>query len=354
MSGSTTNISEALVSARAVVSSSGEATRSKRRFLLSDGEPTEGDCNLEGLLQLAQEAREGGSVVTSFGIGEDIDQAVMKGIAESGHGSCFFLRGEVMRQTVEDAMESLQQTVATEAAIYLQAEAPAGRLLRIYRPLNVDDDVPEGHGSAFLGDLRSQSYKQTQVDVAVCFPSDGLDRANVPLVKYELRFKSSHDGMIHRQHGEVALQVGSYQTEAPEVLVADALQQLGPHETQMTALMNSGQSNQAMALHREVIQDLEGLEAQDSRGYVSAQLRRLRRVVHQLEQGRVSSRQASMMVGETMQRAMSGDLRHLNSPPASPTWGPREHADSPFGSPLFRILGETMRRSMSGDLRHLN
>merc|ERR1712032_1285649 len=81
--------------------------------------------------------------------------------------------------------------------------------------------------------------------------------------------------------------------------------------------------DEALALQRQVIQKLEEVRELDTRGYASAHIRRLRRVLQRVEDNSVSSRQARLMVGEALRRSNSGDLGRIESPGATPPSSPR-------------------------------
>jgi len=123
--------------------------------------------------------------------------------------------------------------------------------------------------------------------------------------------------------GVVTVLVGNSGAEAPQVHVADALQQLAPRQDEFSVLMAAGYLEEALALQRDVIETLEGVEDLDSRGYATAYVRRLRRVVERLEEQHISATQARLMVGETLQRADSGDLEGVESPAGTPATTPR-------------------------------
>jgi len=123
------------------------------------------------------------------------------------------------------------------------------------------------------------------------------------------------------------------------VQVADAMQQLEPRQEVFAQLMEDGDVQEAVALQRQVIEELEVVQDLDARGYATAQIRRLRRVVDRVESNAVSSTQARLMVGEALHRSNSGDLARLTSPPGTPPARPRDAWDS-FAQPLDLDFGE--------------
>eukprot|EP01062_Namystynia_karyoxenos_P056187 TRINITY_DN47152_c0_g1_i1.p1 TRINITY_DN47152_c0_g1~~TRINITY_DN47152_c0_g1_i1.p1 ORF type:complete len:645 (+),score=206.88 TRINITY_DN47152_c0_g1_i1:94-1935(+) len=334
--GSTTNTSGAIQRAQEVLAASGErAGINKRIFLMSDGRANVGISDFDGLRNLAQSTRADGTIISAFGIGADFDERIMKAIAESGRGSYHFLREAVVRQSIENAMAALQRTIGAEAAIHVSGVAPSGRLLQVYRPQDEDGagTAAGDAGVVRVGDLRAGGHKQLLVVAEVSVPPGTDDGAEVPLLNFELKWKSAEDGSDVVAQGSVAVRVGSASETAPQVRVADTMQRLEGRIEQFVALMEQGDREHGVALQREVIAELEEVEPLDTRGYVTAQLRRLNRVREGVEQGTVSFVQARMMVGEAFERQNSGDLDGILSPVGSPLFARGLPGGSPGGTP---------------------
>jgi len=181
-------------------------------------------------------------------------------------------------------------------------------------------------------------------------PSDAAEGELVTLLRYELRFqRPGGDGVDVCVPGSVCIRIGGVDTVAPQVQAADVLQQLAPRQDEFSCLLHAGQDQQAVALQREVIQELEQVEELDVRGYVTAQIRRLRRVADRVEEGIISTTQATLMVGETLQRSSSGDFGRLLSPPGTP---PARSFSGDFGR-LLSPPGTPPARSFSGGFGRL-
>jgi len=292
-------------------------------------------------------------------------------MAESGRGSYFFLRESIIRRTIEDALSSLQRTVGVGASIHVQSVAPHGELSRIFRPLETeaDPDTPllpvaddseieeavdtspraepaqAAVGTVWVGDLQVGGHKQQLVEAYLKMPHHMPDGEEVTLLRYELRFQCPSSGQEMRVPGIVTIFVGSSGTRSPQVQVADVMQQLEPRQEEFTRLMEEGSRDEALTLQRQVIQELEVVQELDTRGYAFAHIRRLRRVLQRVEDNAISTTQARLMVGETLQRSNSGDLARLHSPPGTPTM-PSLHPqldfslESPRSSPpmLYRNI----------------
>lgn len=329
--GGQTNISAALSSAMNLLANSGEGGGSKRIFLISDGLPSSGIQTHDGLQGIARDARQSGINISTFGIGADIDEEIMKGIATSGRGAYSFLRETIIRQTIEGAMSTLLRTVGREASIQVQSIAPVGRITSIHRSLEGDDhgeletrpaqgpgDVAAGVGAGsggevWIGDLRSGSRKQSLIEISLSAPDGAQDGELIPVVTFELRYMSTSSNQEIRVPGVVTAAVGSDGADVPRVLVADEMQRLDPQQHEFRRLIQAGARHDAMQLQRNVIARLEVLQEMDEHDYVAATLRRLRRVTERLERDSISNEQAHLMVGEALERHAEGDIMQTSS-----------------------------------------
>jgi Mg-chelatase subunit ChlD len=327
--GGQTNISDALLRAQDILTNSGEGPSSKRIFLLSDGQPSSGIQEVSGLGDLAQDIREGGMVISAFGIGGDINEDLMRAIANNGRGSYFFLRETIIRQTMEGAMSTLSRTIGFEAVIGVRSLPPAGQLVRIHRPLADSDasarhdtdgqqaaeSVSLGTGNVWIGDLTSGSQKQSLIEASLTVPED-VGAGDLEMLSYELSYRCSSSHEIKRVTGVVSANIDlttGLGERVPRVLVADEMQQLEPRMREFRELVQDGRRREALTLQSEIIQRLEAIQASDDQGFVSANLRRIRRVAERLEGGVISNAQAVLMVGEALERQAEGDIQHTSS-----------------------------------------
>jgi len=356
-----TNISAGLERARELLAKSEGGERGKRIFLLSDGCATRGLCGTEELKREAARIREAGMLISTFGIGQDFDEAVMKCMADSGRGSYFYLRESIIRQTITDALSSLQTTIGVGATIRVQSLAPAGNLTRIFRQLE-DEAEPAAEevfqsaepmegvaGTVWVGDLQVRGHKQQLIEVCLNVPLGASEGEEVAMLRYELRFQCPSSGNEMQKSGIVTVLVGESGARASQVHVADVLQQIQPLQEEFTQLVDDGRREEAVALQRRVIQQLEDVQELDTQGYATTQIRRLQRIAERVENNRITSTQARLMVGETLQRSNSGDLGRLTSPPGTP---PSSHhlprfdiSFSPLDSP--RLGAPVLYRSRS-------
>ncbi len=87
-----TNIAAGLASGRDVLLSGRGDFKVNRMILISDGQPTEGVIETEGLTSLVREIRGYGVSVSSVGVGDDFNEQLMSAFAEVGAGAYAYLQ----------------------------------------------------------------------------------------------------------------------------------------------------------------------------------------------------------------------------------------------------------------------
>jgi Ca-activated chloride channel family protein len=87
-----TNIGAGLTTARDLLLSARSDFKVNRLVLISDGNPTEGVVEFEGLTAIVREIRGYGVSVSSIGVGEDFNEQLMAALAEVGGGAYAYLQ----------------------------------------------------------------------------------------------------------------------------------------------------------------------------------------------------------------------------------------------------------------------
>jgi Ca-activated chloride channel family protein len=87
-----TNIGAGLTTARDLLLSARSDFKVNRLILISDGNPTEGVVEFEGLTSIVREIRGYGVSVSSIGVGEDFNEQLMAALAEVGAGAYAYLQ----------------------------------------------------------------------------------------------------------------------------------------------------------------------------------------------------------------------------------------------------------------------
>jgi Ca-activated chloride channel family protein len=87
-----TNIAAGLTAGRDLLLSGREGFKVNRLILISDGQPTEGLIEFDGLTAVVREIRSYGVSVSSVGVGEDFNERLMEAFAEVGAGAYAYLQ----------------------------------------------------------------------------------------------------------------------------------------------------------------------------------------------------------------------------------------------------------------------
>lgn len=124
-----TNISAGLSVGRTQLASAmGGEARVHRLILMSDGQPTEGVSDEEGLKNVVKDIRASGITVSSIGVGTDFNEDLMQAFAEYGAGAYGFLEDASKLSTL--FQRDLQQaTTAVARNVELSFELPPGTSL---------------------------------------------------------------------------------------------------------------------------------------------------------------------------------------------------------------------------------
>jgi Ca-activated chloride channel family protein len=136
-----------------------------RVLLLTDGLANVGITDPAELNRHAQELRSRGVTTTTFGLGEDFDEALLQSMADGGGGHFYFI--ENARQ-IEDHIASevgeLLQVVARD--VTLEATGPEGLIIGALSPYPVQQRG--SRHSVLLGDLTAE--QQLEIVLRVRFP----------------------------------------------------------------------------------------------------------------------------------------------------------------------------------------
>jgi len=126
-----TNISGAL---EAAFRAESPATRLPVVIFMTDGLPTSGDTNVERIVAMA-ESRRGRARVFAFGVGFDVNTALLDRLSEAARGSTQYVRpGEDVEQAVSVLGAKIRHPVLTDLAL----QHGAARITEVY-PRNLPD-----------------------------------------------------------------------------------------------------------------------------------------------------------------------------------------------------------------------
>lgn len=156
----------------------------KRIFLFSDGVAT---TRQSEILPLVGGFKEAGVLTSSFGIGADFDERVMKGVSDHGSGTYFFISTpDSIHGIVEKGMRGVERILATDAVLTITG-AQGQPVVKIGDGAAGKAATSSACSIVRLGDVRESGLKQVLVELDwQDHPASG---AMVPLAHYTLQFK---------------------------------------------------------------------------------------------------------------------------------------------------------------------
>jgi len=211
--------------------------------------------------------------MTTFGIGSDFDEKIMKGIAECGHGDYFFIEdGPDIVNKVGKGMLVLQELIGTN--LNLKVRGLNGGVVK--RMLSYDDLV----GGAQIGDICEDDLRQILIEVEVT-PKDDKDNL-LDVLSYVLTYSptTTTDGSkeVVRMEGTLQVHFTTNETEVQqensEVFVALTLAKVGEKNKTILNLIRSSQFDEAINMKESIIQDLKSVIDMDNTGVVSLLIER--------------------------------------------------------------------------------
>jgi len=239
-----------------------EGTNS-RLFLFSDGLVNAGLTSKPEILRNVSDIYEKQNVqISAFGLGDDFDQELMKGIADKGIGAYFFIENSGAIPTfVEFALKSVQQTVGTNAVIKARG-CNSGVVDKFYG----DHNVVKG---AVLGDLRADNTRTIMARVKVAPTADSADLQQV--VECELTYTRDFEGIAKNYSITKFVNVMVTSESAlveqhanNEVKIQSALQHIVKLDKKLADAMTSDNSDKVTSILQKEITLLESVEKIDA------------------------------------------------------------------------------------------
>lgn len=272
----------------------------RRIFIFSDGHVNVGVTDPVEIKRAVATWAAAGITTSSFGIGNDFDEALMQGIADHGRGQYLFLpTAHSIPRLVSKAVHGLLELYASEAALEMRGCAHT-TVTRVYGADDPDmTSSTEYHGVApgalALGDIQAGRELKALVEIDICLPGDFGVGATLQALEWTLSFQRK--GCPVQLCGRVELSATSDRNaaacpEAPAVLAAIAVQKASQLDDEVAYLLSRGRRGEAkntkakqINLLQKVLQDLQGadgLEGSDA-SLLQHILERSKRAQEQLE-----------------------------------------------------------------------
>lgn len=264
---------------------------SKRMFVLSDGLANVGLTRKEQMMNVVAKYNEQGIIVDSFGVGEDFDAAMMKGIAEAGRGQFFFLESaQVIVDLMAKALLSVFDVCAVRAHLIVR-----GRNNTIVTKIWGHENIANG---VSLGDLHVDNLRAILCDFTTS--STVPDGTEVQILDYQLKYNLPEDvdGEPLTDAGQLSVTFVQDESLAqpihPQVQIAHAVQRAGEMDDRIAELIKNNRRNDAIALITEQIDLLKQVQNLDNEhGMIAMLLRMAENMQTRLRDQKVSARFAA-------------------------------------------------------------
>ncbi|CAF4871570.1 unnamed protein product [Rotaria sp. Silwood1] len=264
-------------------------------FVLSDGLANVGLRTKEEIMKAVKKYNEKGIIIDSFGIGEDFDAEIMKGIAEAGSGQFFFLESaEVIVTLMTKALQSVFDVCGTQTQLIIR-----GRNNAIVTKIWGHENIALG---ANLGDLHVDNLRVVLCDFTVSGTvSEGTE---VDVLDYQLKY--NRPGHVEEEPLIVSgkLSVTFVNDESliqqidPKVKTLHAVQVAGEMDDRIAQLIDNNRRDDAIALITEQITLLKEVEhLDDEKGMIEMLVRMAENMQNRLKEQVVSAKTAAKYYG---------------------------------------------------------
>jgi Ca-activated chloride channel family protein len=268
---------------------------SKRMFVLSDGLANVGLRTKEEIMKAVTKYNEKGIIIDSFGVGEDFDENIMKGIAEAGCGQFFFLESaDTIVPLMTKALQSVFDICGTQAQLIIR-----GRNNAIVTKIWGYENIALG---ANLGDLHFDNLRVILCDFTVS--GTVPEGAEVEVLDYQLKYNRPDD-----VDGESLVVTGTLsvtfvhdeslvQQIDPRVQTLHAVQVSAEMDDRVTQLITDNQRDNALTVIAQQIALLKEVEhLDDEKGMVSMLIRMAENMQKRLQDKAVSEKTAAKYYG---------------------------------------------------------
>lgn len=264
---------------------------SKRIFVLSDGLANHGLRTKEEIMRLVSKINDKGIIFDSFGVGDDFDPQMMKGIADAGRGQFYFLEtANVIIDLMTKALQSVFDIFGTHAQLIIRGSNGA-IVTKIWGHENA------AHGAS-LGDIHVNNVRAILCDFTI--PGAGPVGTEIEALEYKFKYNLPGDVESEPVVIEGKLNLTLVDDESlvkevnPKVKLLHAVQVAGEMDDRISELMKNRRREEAINLTNEQINLLREVESLDEpNGMISMLLRLAQNVLKKLNDESISMKAAA-------------------------------------------------------------
>ena len=160
-----------------------------RVILLSDGQAT---TSIYGLTEMAQSYRDMGITISTIGLGQDFDLALMRDLAHAGGGSSRFISGsKEMEKTFGSELDRMIVPIAYELEMKLEFLQD----VKILDTWGYDHQIVGRKINYYLPTLHHRDYETIMVQLRI--PPLDLDK-KVDLARFSLKYKDMYGNIRYK------------------------------------------------------------------------------------------------------------------------------------------------------------
>jgi len=247
----------------------------KRIFLFSDGLANSGMQTHSEIFKLITQIHEKKICTSSFGIGADFDEDLMKGIAEYGNSHYFYLQeAEQIERFVAAALGALLGSLGKEGILKIRGKNGCV-VNKIY-----NYDILKG---AVIGDIKAGNTKSILVDINFT-PDSKVDEEEI--LAYEFSY-IDRDSKKVNNNGVLKMKTtdddSKLQNKNPETTVASTIQNSSDFDSEIEQLLKVGNSKKAIEVKQKEITLLKEILPLDETGRVEILLEKAEKSLKDLK-----------------------------------------------------------------------
>lgn len=251
----------------------------KRLFLISDGLITSGVKDKEKIFNICSNmTKNGGLNITSFGLGANFDEKLMKGVSNAGKGSYFFIKEkEDIERIVSIAFKETKNLVGTEGALAFKG-LNGTKIKKVYCFRAVNNCISIGD---IMGDDKRHILFELEIDNPI--------RENDDYFQYEFSFKK-RDGKFATIGGTHSIKIAKNEIEEKielnEIIAMKAIATSVENDEKIANLIEKNDNDEnyskAVEIQKESIKLLENVQKIDKDNVISLLLIEAKRRLNDL------------------------------------------------------------------------
>jgi hypothetical protein len=237
----------------------------RRIFLFSDGIANAGTTSSQQLFQLVDSFYKLGVTTSCFGLGEDFDEVILRGISERGSGDYFFIQSpENIPKYVSTAIKGLTRLVGLGGTFTLTGEH--GTIATIYGA--------DGSDKYHFGDIVANE----QINIVAAIEVDDSPKINGTnssiVAKWEVSYQTNSTQPEQKSYNghiimEFTTELAAAEEQDEEVILAVKIKEFGAKEREGKILYEDGKLAEVIDLRKSYIIELKEYEEKDSTGRIT-------------------------------------------------------------------------------------